>query len=284
MANNSEIELAYTKAIAFTNSHYENFPVLSFLVPQKLHKHIAIVYQFARQADDIADEGDNTSEKRIELLNEYELSFKKSLDGKVINPFWIALANTIQTQELDANNFTNLLIAFRQDVTQTRYSTHDELLNYCKHSANPVGRIILELHNIKNDKANIYSDKICTALQLTNFLQDVAIDFDKGRIYLPIEKMNEFSVDENTFHLRKISSNFKELLKAEVDQISNYFDEGKKLLPLLPFRLKQQIKWTINGGKGILKKIENLEYDVLNSRAKFSKTDLMNLLFNIQIK
>ncbi len=279
-----DIESGYSDAIIFAKSHYENFPVLSFLIPKKLYKHVAVVYQFARQADDIADEGDFTSDKRIELLNEFELSLNQSLNGKSINPFWNALANSIITKKLNPENFSNLLIAFKQDVAKKRYLTHDELLNYCKHSANPVGRIILELNGIYDDDAKKYSDKICTALQLTNFLQDVARDYKIERIYIPTEEMEKFGVAENTFHLEKINSNFINLMKAEVNNAFNYFYEGKKLLPFLPFRLRQQIRWTINGGEGILKKIENINYDVLNSRPKFSKTDLVKILFNIKIK
>jgi len=281
---NSTIESAYTDAISFTKSHYENFPVLSFLVPKELRKHVAIVYQFARQADDIADEGNSTDKERIDELNNYENSLRNSLNGEFEKPFWMALANTIKTKELAVDNFPNLLIAFRQDITKTRYSTFDELLDYCKNSANPVGRIILELHGIKSHEAKKYSDKICTALQLTNFLQDVAIDFKKGRIYLPIADMKEYSVNENSFHVKENSSNLQQLLTVEVNRVSKYFDEGKNLLPLLSFRLRQQIKWTVNGGEGILRKIKNLNYDVLNSRPKFSKVDLVKLLFSIKIK
>ncbi len=284
MKHNSEIELAYNDAISFTKSHYENFPVLSFLIPKKLHNHIAIVYQFAREADDIADEGNYSLEKRIELLNEYELLLKQAISGESSNPFWKALANTIITRKLTTENFSNLLIAFKQDVIKKRYSTHDELLSYCSNSANPVGRIILELNGIFSDEAKKYSDKICTALQLTNFLQDVARDFEIGRIYIPNEHLIQYGVNQNIFHLKKINSNFINLMKAEVKRVSRYFDEGRKLLPFLPFRLKQQIKWTINGGEGILKKIENLNYDVLNSRPKFLKSDLVKILFNIKIK
>ena len=141
----------------------------------------------------------------------------------------------------------------------------------------------MELNGIFSDEAKNYSDRICTALQLTNFLQDVARDYEIERIYIPIEEMEKFGVTENTFHLKKINSNFINLMKTEVKRVFQYFDEGKKLLPFLPFRLKQQIRWTINGGEGILKKIENLNYDVLNSRPKFSKIDLVKILFNIPI-
>ncbi|MBU0475138.1 MAG: squalene synthase HpnC [Bacteroidetes bacterium] len=278
MNNNFDMDSAYNNAIKFTKLHYENFPVLSFLVPKKLQKHVAIIYQFAREADDIADEGNKSVTQRIELLNSYETAFKNSLNGIFEKSFWMALSNTIETQNLTSIYFSNLLIAFRQDITQTRYSTFEDLLHYCTHSANPVGRIILELNKITNNEAFYFSDKICTALQITNFLQDVSIDFNKGRIYLPIAEMKKFGVTENIFLLKKINSNFQNLMEAQVQQVFEYFNEGKKLLPFLPFRLKHQIKWTINGGEEILKKIVKLDYNVLTLRPKFSKLDLLKLL------
>ena len=276
---NLNIEQEYLNAIQFVKLHYENFPVLSFLLPKKLYKHVAIIYKFARMADDIADEGNLSINEREMQLDDYEKAFNDSLINKFENDFWMTLSNTILTHNLSPHNFTKLLTAFRQDITKTRYSTIDELLNYCENSANPVGRIILELYGIKNDDAFYFSDKICIALQITNFLQDVSLDFNKGRVYLPIEELNKFNVDENTFHLKEINSNFQKLMSYQVEYVSKYFDEGKKLLPFLPFRLKQQIKWTINGGQGILKKIINIDYNVLNFRPKFSKFELFKLLF-----
>ena len=284
MSINHEIESAYNDAIAFTKNHYENFPVLSFLVPKHLRKHVAIVYQFARKADDIADEGELTNEERLIQLNEFELQLQQSELGISNTQFWNALHSSISEKNLEIQNFSNLLLAFKQDITKQRYSNFDELLNYCKNSANPVGRIILELNGINNGEAKLYSDKICTALQITNFLQDVGTDYLKERIYLPLDELEEFGVEEKLFHLKENSSNFKKLMKYQVERVQSLFDEGEKLLPFLPFRLRQQIKWTINGGRGILKKIIELEYDVLNSRPKFSKMDLVKILFNNQVK
>ena len=275
----TEIDSAYNDAITFTKNHYENFPVLSFLVPKHLRKHVAIVYQFARMADDIADEGKLSDIERLAQLSQFESHLNKENYQQSEDHFWNALHNSILVKNLEIQNFSNLLLAFKQDITKHRYSNFDELLNYCENSADPVGRIILELNEIIDDKAKLYSDKICTALQLTNFLQDVGIDYTKGRIYLPLNELKEFGVEENLFHLKENSSNFIKLLKFQVERVQSFFDEGEKLLPFLPFRLRQQIKWTINGGRGILKKIIELEYDVLNSRPKFSKLDLIKLLF-----
>ncbi len=278
MNSKIEIDAAYEDAIELTKRHYENFPVLSFLVPRDLRKHVAIVYQFARRADDIADEGELTNEERLTLLNEYEVQLQQHKYGVSKSPFWNALHNTITEKNLEIQNFSNLLLAFKQDVTKHRYSNFNEVLNYCKNSAEPIGRIILELNGIYNKDAKEYSDKICTALQITNFLQDVGIDFAKGRIYLPLDELKEYGVKEKLFLLKENSSNFKKLMSYQVERVKTIFDEGEKLLPLLPFRLRQQIKWTVNGGKGILKKIIELEYDVLNKRPKFSKIDLLKIL------
>lgn len=283
MAKESEIELAYSNAIRFTKSHYENFPVLSVFVPKALQKHVAVVYQFARQADDLADEGKFTEAERIENLFEYENDFVKSLSGVFKNQFWMALANTIIAFNLTQSNFKNLLIAFRQDVTKSDYQNLDELLNYCKYSANPVGRIILELHRINNTRALEYSDSICTGLQLTNFLQDVAVDYEKGRVYLPQEDIKKHKVDLKLIKSKKMDANFQELIKSEIEIVKSYFNNGKKLLQFLPFGLRQQIRWTIGGGIGILSKIENINYDVINKRPVFSKLDFIKLLLNMKI-
>jgi len=274
-----EIDVAYKNAIEFTKNHYENFPVISFLIPKHLRKHVAIVYQFARQADDIADEGDCTVEERLTQLEEYKTKLTKSDSALSENNFWNALHNTIGEKNLTLQNFSNLLEAFSQDLTKHNYQNFDELLNYCSNSANPVGRIILEINGVNDAKANYYSDKICTALQLTNFLQDVSIDYEKGRIYLPKDEMEKFGVTENVIHLKNNNSNFKKLIKYQVERIQLLFEDGKNLLPFLPFALRQQIRWTINGGNGILDKIIKLEFDVLNLRPKFSKIDLLKLLF-----
>jgi phytoene synthase len=166
-----------------------------------------------------------------------------------------------------------------EDITKKRYNNFAELQDYCSNSANPVGRIILELHGIFDDEANQYSDAICTALQLTNFYQDVSIDIQKDRIYIPKIELVKFNVDENMFLLSNINRNFKELLQFQIERTEKLFDEGKKLLDKLPWRLKRQIDWTVKGGEAILKKIKDNDFDVLNNRPTLSKMDFIKLLF-----
>ena len=191
------IDKAYKSALALARSHYENFPVVSFLIPKRQRKHIAIIYRFARTADDIADEGELSGEERIKKLDELEKKIDEIVTGAYKNDFDAALGETVKVNKLSPENLKNLLKAFKQDVIKKKYENFDEVLSYCKYSANPVGRLILELNKIRNVKAIEYSDSICTALQLTNFIQDIEIDYSKGRIYLPQDEM------ENLMWMRK---------------------------------------------------------------------------------
>ncbi|MHB8581432.1 MAG: squalene synthase HpnC [Ignavibacteriaceae bacterium] len=273
-----DLNSAYSEAIKFARNHYENFPVISFLIPQNLRKHIAIIYWFARTADDIADEGNLSQDERIKRLNEFEIGLTETLNGNASNQFELALFSTIQKNNLSTIYFYNLLEAFRQDITTKRYENFPSLLEYCRLSANPVGRIILELFNIRDDNALKYSDSICTALQLTNFWQDTSIDFQKGRIYYPTKEMEKFGVTEKMFELKENNFNLKEMVKHNIERTSKLFDEGKNLLPFLNARLNYEIKWTIMGGEKILDKIRLLNYNVLNFRPKITKKDILSLL------
>ena len=259
-------------------NHYENFPVASLLIPKYYRKEIAIIYWFARTADDIADEGNLESEKRLDKLNKFEEEFKNALNGISKNLNFVLLAKTINEKKLFTEHFLSLLSAFRQDVGKKRYESFEEVLDYCKRSANPVGRILLELFKVSDKEAIISSDKICTALQLTNFLQDTVIDFEKGRIYYPQEELRIFSVTEKIFELKENNPNIKALVKLNVDRTQVLFDEGKSLLQYLSGRFKYEIKWTIACGEKILSKIRKNDYDVFTKRPKLSKIDFITLL------
>ena len=268
---------AYTSALNFARAHYENFPVVSFLIPENLRKHVAIIYWFARTADDIADEGNLSVEERLGKLDEFEDNFKKALAGQYKSDFEKALHQTIEKKELDTVHFTNLLKAFRQDVTKTEYANYQEVLDYCCNSANPVGSLILELHGVREGDANIYSDKICTALQITNFLQDVKKDFEKGRIYLPKDELMRAGITRLMFEGNEINLKFKRLIEYNVNRTQLLFDEGRKLLKFLKGRLKYEITWTILGGEAILRKIRRNDYNVF-LRPQLTKTDFIRLL------
>lgn len=276
----TRLENAYKNSLIFAKSHYENFPVVLFTIPKEIRKHIAIVYQFARQADDIADEGNFTTETRLEKLNEYENDFNLSLTGKPKNDFWLALKNTIEKFSIEEKLFLDLISAFKQDVIKNRYETFEELLDYCSRSANPVGRILLKIFNVNNIEAITASDKICTALQLTNFYQDISIDILKNRIYLPKEKMKLFGVEEQQIKNKIADEKFKRLLKTLLEESKIMFEEGKNILRYIPINFQLQMKMTILGGEKILEKISLIDYDVFNKRPKLSKKDFAIILLN----
>ena len=272
-------EDGYKKALTLASEHYENFPVISFFLPKEIRKDVAIIYWFARTADDFADEGTGGVKERISLLNFFEERFRNLLKSEFENSLEMALFTTIKNRNLTGSYFLDLLSAFKQDVEKNRYPDFDEILDYCRRSANPVGRLVLELNGIKNDDANQYSDKICTALQLTNFYQDTIIDFQKGRIYYPEDEMKKFQVDEKVFEIKENNFNFQQLLKHNVDRTQVMFDEGKNIFEYLKGKLKLQIKWTVKGGEEILKKIRAANFDVLNKRPELTKLDIIKLFF-----
>jgi len=214
----------------------------------------------------------------------YKNTFSKSFEGKFQNDFWQALYNTITEYNLTSKYFFDLLSAFKQDISKSRYNTFDELLNYCEQSANPVGRIILKLFNIRDDESMQYSDAICTALQLTNFYQDVSIDIKKDRIYIPMYEIDKFGVELNQFELKQNNPNFEQLLKYQIERTKELFSEGKKLFVKLPARLEKQIRLTVLGGETILGKIEQMNYNVLNDHPKLSKKDILIIFFKAFMK
>jgi squalene synthase HpnC len=270
-------EMGYEEALHLAKKHYENFPVISFLLPSALVKHVAVVYWFARTADDFADEGNITEHLRLENLNNFENRLQYLIKGKNNNDLEEALHQTIKMTNINPTHFYNLLKAFKQDVTKKRYSNFEEVLEYCTNSANPVGSIILELLDVQNENAFYYSDKICTALQLTNFLQDTIPDFEKGRIYLPKDEMDEFEVSEKMFELKENNLNLKKLVEFNVNRIQSYFNEGKGLLNFLSGKIRYEIDWTIRGGEEILKKIRGSGFDVISGRPVLSKVDYIKL-------
>lgn len=262
-------------AIDLAENHYENFPVASLLFPKKIRNDVALIYRFARTADDIVDEGNDPDEIKHNKLSSFMNEFEEALNGNYKNNFWKLLHNTITSKQLNPVHFLNLLKAFEQDIFKKEYETFDELLSYCKNSANPVGRIILELNDIRDENINLLSDDICTALQLTNFWQDVKIDLQKGRIYIPKEDFKKFGTDKSSLYGEQKTDNLRQLIKFELERTEKLFTDGRKILKFLPFRLRWQIKWTINGGTKIIEKIKKNDYDVLNFRPTLSKIDFL---------
>lgn len=271
-------KVSKTDVSNLAKNHYENFPVASFLIPKNYRNDVAIIYWFARTADDLADERNVTPEKRLEELNNFENEFRNSLKGKSEKFYFNQLSKTINDKKLSDGFFLNLLSAFKQDVVKKEYENYIEVLDYCKRSANPVGRILLELFNVKEEDAFVNSDKICTALQLTNFYQDTVIDIEKGRNYYPQNEMKMFNVTKKMFELKENNPNIKALVKHNVERVQGLFDEGKNLLKYLNGRFKIEIKWTIAGGERVLDKIRKNDYDVFTKRPKLNKIDFISLL------
>ncbi len=264
---------AYLKAEEFAKSHYENFPVVSLFIKKEMRKHVAIIYWFARTADDIADEGNFSAEERLLKISNFNERLAHILAGNYTDEYEHVLYLTINEKKLTPVHFFNLLKAFKQDIFQQKWNTFNDILDYCTNSANPVGRLILELYNVRDDKAFYYSDKICTALQLTNFYQDVSIDILKNRIYFPIDEIEKFGVKLKSFELNENNDNLRQLVKFNVERAESFFREGENLLNYLSGRLQYEIKWTILGGRAILKKIIKSDYNVTNIRPSLSKFD-----------
>lgn len=275
---NSDLEKIYQRFLTTARTHYENFPVISLFTEPKKRKYIAAFYTFARMADDIADEGENTDDEKLILLDKFESELSAALNNDFKNEFWLAITDTIHSNNLSEKYFYDLIKAFRQDLLMKRYNTFEDVLNYCVHSANPVGRIILEFYNIRDEKAKIFSDKICTALQLINFWQDVSIDVRKNRIYIPLNDIKTFDTTEKNILDLHFGFNEKKLIQYEVEKTREMMLEGRGLLSYLRGRLYFQIKWTISGGIGILNKIEQQNYNVFDRRPKLTKFDFLKLL------
>lgn len=284
MTNQKHGKKELEDSVKLADEHYENFPVASLLFPKNIRNDVALIYRFARTADDIVDEGNDPDEIKLNKLSSFMYEFEEALNGNYKNNFWKLLHNTIKTKQLNSEHFLNLLIAFEQDLHKKEYETFDELLDYCSNSANPVGRIILELNDIRDENINLLSDDICTALQLTNFWQDVKIDLQKGRIYIPKEDFKKFGTDKSSLYGEQKTDNLRQLIKFELERTEKLFSEGSKILKFLPFRLRWQIKWTINGGTKIIEKIKKNEYDVMNFRPTLSKIDFLIALIKPSAK
>ncbi len=269
----SEIELS--KGLA--KEHYENFPVASFLLHKTIRSDVALYYRFAREADDMADEGILSATERTDKLNQYENDLRDALAGSSIKAFHIALAKSIQTHSINPQHFYDLISAFKQDVVKTRYINFDEILDYCNRSANPVGRILLELYSIHSEEAVKFSDAICTALQLTNFYQDISRDVEKGRIYFALDEIAQFSANEHDILEKKATQSILELIEFNVERADTMFEQGEGLFNYLSGRFKLEIKWTVKGGREILRKIRHQNYDTLNKRPKLTKLDFVFL-------
>ncbi|MDA0987146.1 MAG: squalene/phytoene synthase family protein [Bacteroidetes bacterium] len=249
-------------------THYENFPVGSFLIPKKYRDALHLIYAFARVADDIADELNDTKNNKIKLLEEWENNLNEAIDKNSDNPFFIKLANQIEQFKIPLKYFSDLIIAFKMDCNHSQPKNMDELLFYCTKSANPIGRIYLTLIGKNTDENFILSDNLCTALQVTNFVQDISIDSKRNRFYIPfsIENGILYNSKNNYYDKKNIISSFIKIIK-------DMFINSKPLINKLsyPFNLELSLIW--NGGMRIINKIEKDNFAILTQRPKLFMND-----------
>lgn len=256
-----QLAQAYQHCLDIARNHYENFPTASKLLRADLRPAVAAIYAFARHADDLADEGDAAPATRIKQIDAWETLLERcETDANIDHPVFMALGDAIRRHNLPVEELYNLLIAFRMDVTIHAYSSFDELLFYCKHSANPVGRLMLALHGIHDAEANRCSDCICSALQLINFWQDLSIDLPRGRCYLPQTWLQESGFSSQDMLDGEVGDEMLQpVLSFALQCTSDRLESGVPLLVKLPFRLRLQIAATIHGGRRMLHKIEQTE-------------------------
>jgi len=273
---------AYQHCQDIARNHYENFPTASKLLQADLRPAVAAIYAFARHADDLADEGDALPATRLKQLDAWETLLERcKQDHSIDQPVFQALSDTITRFQLDDEELHNLLIAFRMDVSIHAYSSLHELLFYCKHSANPIGRLMLQLHDIREPAAILCSDHICSALQLINFWQDLSIDLPKGRCYLPEDWLQEFNLSGQQLLDAQIDSQaLQPALNKALRETRNMLEAGLPLLTMIPFRLRLQIAATIHAGRLMLNRIEHLD-DPLQQRATVEKSDWKQLCWPI---
>ncbi|MDR2637670.1 MAG: squalene synthase HpnC [Zoogloeaceae bacterium] len=247
--------------------HYENFPVASFLLPPAMRAPIEAIYRFARAADDIADEGEATPEERLAGLAAFHAELDRLEAGQPsAHPVFQPLAPVIAQYRLPFSLFRDLLDAFAQDVGKKRYADYAELLDYCRRSANPVGRLVLHLRGNPTPEMCAQSDAICSALQQINFWQDVMIDWQKGRVYLPREDLARFEVSEADIGAARVTSQWRALMAFQVERTRALMESGAPLVRQLSGRLAWEIRCTVQGGLRILEKTREADYDVFRHR------------------
>jgi squalene synthase HpnC len=282
-----DLAAAYASCVRDARTHYENFPVASWLVPRHMRHHVAAVYAFARAADDFADEGTRSVDERHRLLDSWLCRLRDAVsespppprrpivEGEPANTneIFLALGATIREKQLPSGLFEDLLSAFRQDVTVTRYESWVDVMDYCRRSANPVGRLVLRIADYRDPKLDGWSDAICTALQLTNFWQDLKIDFDRGRVYIPVDEMRAHGALPSDLSGSMMTPAWTRAVAAAVSRTRALFNEGLPLCDAVRGRLKYELRATWLGGTRILDRLERSEYDMIHSRPSLGAAD-----------
>jgi squalene synthase HpnC len=276
---NRELAEAYACCERLARSHYENFPVASRLLPARMRPHIAAIYAFARLADDMADEGERAAADRLADLDDWEARLARAARGEDAGggphrEVFVALRHSIAACRLPPPLFHDLISAFRQDVTVTRYATWDALLDYCRRSANPVGRLVLRVAGYDRADLDVASDALCTALQLTNFWQDLEVDAAKGRIYVPASLRDAAGADEPDLASRRMTPQWRAALADAVARTRALFAAGAPVADGVSGRLRWELRATWLGGRRILDKLEAADYDVFTRRPTLEGRDV----------
>jgi phytoene synthase len=276
------LRAAYAECERLARTHDENFPVASWLVPSSMRPHVAAVYAFARTADDFADEGHRPAEERLRLLDDWEKRLHACVATSGCNPddrIFLALAATIRACDLPVALFDDLLSAFRQDITMHRYSTWDAVLSYCQRSANPVGRLVLRIAGYNDPRLDRSSDALCTALQLTNFWQDLDRDWQKDRLYVPLEDVDACHARVRDLSDRRMTEPWQCALKRVADRTRQSFQAGRDVCDGVGGRLRYELRLTWLGGMRILERVERVDFNVFMFRPTLSAADAPSLLW-----
>ncbi len=277
MTGDAALDAAYAHCLTLASSHYENFPVASWLVPAPIRPHVAAVYAFARSADDFADEDGYDTAERFRLLDDWlaRLHVAVGPGADASDPIFLALGHTIRTCKLPVDLFEALLSAFRQDITVTRYATWADVDDYCRRSANPVGRLVLRLFGHDDARLDAWSDAICTALQLTNFWQDFAVDWRRGRLYVPEEQWRASGAhpDQLPAAMTTTPREWQQALAASAARTRALFYRGRPLLEYTRGRLRLELEATWHGGTRVLEKLEQGRFDPAAARPKLGIGD-----------
>lgn len=259
--------------------HYENFPVASILLPKRLRHAVETIYHFARQADDFADEGTIPDDQRLAKLDDFRKELLRIANHETPHlPLFRDIARIIAQHQLPLQLFHDLLDAFSQDVVKKRYANFDEVLDYCRRSANPVGRLLLHLYEENTPQNQIYSDAICTSLQLINFWQDVKKDYAIGRIYLPQDEMSRFGVTEEHIAEGRVDSAWQALMLFQAQRAHAMMNNGAPLGSILTGRIGLEMRLIIAGGNRILDKLEGARYDIFRHRPTLRPLDWVIML------
>ena len=271
---------AYAECERLARDHYENFPVASWLVPAEMRPHIAALYAFARTADDFADEGERPPAERLRLLDDWQTRLHACVEeGNPEDGVFVALGATIRARNLPVSLFDDLLSAFRQDITTSRYATWDLLLDYCRRSANPVGRLVLRIAGYDNPALDRSSDALCTALQLTNFWQDLERDWRRGRLYVPMEEVEACSARVGDLDEGRLTEPWRLVMHRASARTRDLFNRGRGVCDGVGGRLRYELRATWVGGHRILRRLDRADYDVFRFRPALGIRDVPSLLW-----